>query len=155
MRFIRHTNGRIRALEDFELYDGRIIEKGTLGGTIASVRNLAQSGMCWVFPGACLLDDAYVSGNAVIQSGSVAQNARVYGNAVVDGGIIMGNACVAASKCESLRILYCRFLSLWLFFLTSSPQWIILQKSSGKRVHFVRSCSCNQPAIYLNTQWTL
>jgi len=84
----RHSNGLIRAQEDFELYDGRVITKGTLGGYISSVRNLAQSGTCWVFPGASIEDNAYVSGNAIIKSGSVAKNARVYGNAVIDGGIV-------------------------------------------------------------------
>ena len=51
MRFIRHTNGQIRALETFTLYDGRVITAGTLGGTIDSIRNLSQAGTSWVFPG--------------------------------------------------------------------------------------------------------
>jgi len=67
MRFIRLSNGRIKALEDFELYDGHTITAGTLGGHIASARSLAQTGNSWVFPGAVIADNAYVSGNAVIE----------------------------------------------------------------------------------------
>ena len=94
MRFIRHTNGQIRALETFTLYDGRVITAGTLGGTIDSIRNLSQAGTSWVFPGGSIEGNAHVSGNAVIQSGSVAENAKVYGNAVINGAIIRGNARV-------------------------------------------------------------
>ena len=50
MRFIRQSNGQIKALTTFTLYDGRTITAGTLGGFIASSRNLSQSGTAWVFP---------------------------------------------------------------------------------------------------------
>ena len=66
MKYVRQVNGLIRAAKDFTLHDGRAIAQGTLGGRIASSRNLAQSGNCWVFPGAEVQDDAYVSGNAVV-----------------------------------------------------------------------------------------
>jgi len=70
MRYVRQTDGRIRALETFTLHDGRTITAGTLGGEIDSPRNLAQNGTCWVFPGASI-DRAYVSGDAIIASGGV------------------------------------------------------------------------------------
>ena len=60
MKYIRQLNGQIRAAEDFHLFDGRVIEKGTLGGKIASPRNLAQSGNSWGFPGAEIKGGAYV-----------------------------------------------------------------------------------------------
>ena len=66
MKYVRQLNGQIRATEDFTLHDGRVIERGTLGGWVESSRNLAQSGKCWVFPGAKIKDDAYVSGNALV-----------------------------------------------------------------------------------------
>ena len=84
MRYVRQTDGKIRALETFTLHDGRTITAGTLGGEIDSPRNLAQNGTCWVFPGASVEDKAYVSGDANIASGGVGGNARVYGNAVID-----------------------------------------------------------------------
>jgi len=49
MHFIRQANGQIKALTTFTLNDGRTITAGTLGGIIASSRNLSQSGTAWVF----------------------------------------------------------------------------------------------------------
>jgi len=87
-------------METFELADGRTIAANTLGGTIASVRNLAQAGTCWVFPGSSVEGNAYVSGNAIVQSsplgraGRVRENAQVYGNALIRGGTVSGHARV-------------------------------------------------------------
>lgn len=67
---------------DFTLYDGRKIKMGDYGGTIASPRNLAQSGACWVFPGCSISGDAYVSGNA---------NAALTNTTVVDDAVVMGD----------------------------------------------------------------
>jgi hypothetical protein len=64
MRYLRLANGRIRALETFVLSDGRTITAGTLGGTIDSLRNLAQAGTCWVLPNAQIRNNAYASGDA-------------------------------------------------------------------------------------------
>jgi 8-oxo-dGTP pyrophosphatase MutT (NUDIX family) len=60
MRFIRQSNGQIRARTTFILYDGRTITAGTLGGTIASSRNLAQSGTSWVFPNGKIEGNSFV-----------------------------------------------------------------------------------------------
>ena len=68
---------RIKALISF-----RGIEKGEIGGYVASENNLSQSGDAWVY------GDARVSGNA-----EVSGNARVYGNAEVYGNAkVSGNA---------------------------------------------------------------
>lgn len=113
MRYLRLTNGQIKALEEFTLYDGRVIAAGTLGGTVASPKNLAQSGTCWVFPGVAVTGDAYISGNAVVENKKyieslepdsednpeayeelISGNAKIYGNAYIDGGQVSGNARV-------------------------------------------------------------
>jgi len=95
MKYVRQIDGQIRASEDLILHDDRIITKGTLGGKIDSSRNLAQSGKCWVFPGAEIKDGAYVSGNAIIESDSViSDSAKVYGNAIIRGGKVSGETRV-------------------------------------------------------------
>ena len=84
MKYVRQDNGQIRAMVNFALHNGTVIVRGTLGGIVASHRNLAQAGKCWVFPGGSIDDDAYVSGNAVVlPGGEVLENAKVYGNAVI------------------------------------------------------------------------
>ena len=62
---------RIKALISFSG-----IEKGEVGGYIASEKNLSQSGNAWVSGDAEVYGNARVSGNA-----EVSGNARVYGNA--------------------------------------------------------------------------
>ena len=47
---------RIKALRKF----GNI-KKGELGGYIEKESNLSQSGVCWVYPGGAVLDNANVS----------------------------------------------------------------------------------------------
>jgi hypothetical protein len=96
MRFTRQSNGQIRALKTFTLYDGRTIAAGTLGGVIASRRSLSQSGTAWVFQGGKIEGNGYVSGNALVASGGeVLGNAKVYGNATVgNNGTITGEARV-------------------------------------------------------------
>ena len=62
---------RIKALISFSG-----IEKGEVGGYIASEKNLSQSGNAWVYGNARVYGDARVYGNA-----EVSGNAWVYGNA--------------------------------------------------------------------------
>ena len=62
---------RIKALISFSG-----IEKGEVGGYIASEKNLSQSGDAWVYGDARVYGDAWVYGDA-----EVSGNARVYGNA--------------------------------------------------------------------------
>ena len=84
MKYVRQDSGQIRAMANFALHDGTMIVRGTLGGTVANYRNLAQGGKCWVFPGGSIDDDAFVSGNAVVlPGGEVLENANVYGNTVI------------------------------------------------------------------------
>lgn len=76
---------RIRALKDFAH-----VKAGTLGGYIASERNLRQNGDCWV------ADDARVYYEAVISDGAQVRGlACVYGRAkVFDQGHVLGCAHV-------------------------------------------------------------
>lgn len=79
---------RIRALRSF--YD---VKEGDLGGFVQSESNLSHDGSCWVYDGAIVFDDAYVSENARVKDDAVVcGNARVLGRAVVGG-----NACVCNS----------------------------------------------------------
>ena len=78
---------RIKALISFSG-----IEKGEVGGYIASEKNLSQSGDAWVYGNAEVYGDAEVSGNArvygdaeVYGNAEVSGNARVYGDAEVSG----------------------------------------------------------------------
>jgi carbonic anhydrase/acetyltransferase-like protein (isoleucine patch superfamily) len=125
MKYLRLDDGTIQALID--IYDpddignggvpkpGRIplVRKDTLGGKIASYKNLSQSGSCWVEDGMydtggnCLSDpaevigDAQVSGDAVIKSGStISGSARIYGQAVIENAIVTDSARV----CDNARV---------------------------------------------------
>lgn len=76
---------RIRALKDF----GNL-KAGTLGGFIASERNLSHHGDCWVGDDARVYDEAVVSDDA-----QVFARAQVYGQARIgDRGQVLGNARV-------------------------------------------------------------
>lgn len=72
-----HWVHRIVALKDFEC-NGHKVSKGSYGGWIEKMENLAQEGTCWVFDDAVVMDNARVVGNARICNASV----------------ICGNACV-------------------------------------------------------------
>jgi len=99
MKYVRQDNGQIRAMANFALHDGTMIVRGTLGGTVANYRNLAQGGKCWVLPGGSIDDDAFVSGNAVVlPGGEVLESAKVYGNAVIDASRVSGNARVLGNS---------------------------------------------------------
>jgi len=94
-KYIWTSSGQIKALKTFTLYDGRVITSGTLGGTIDSPRNLSQTGACWIFPGSSVTDNAYISGNAIVQGSSeISEDARVYGNSVITDGIVKGQSRV-------------------------------------------------------------
>ncbi len=83
---IKTNNGKGRINEERVLYRVRAlidipelcVRAGHLGGYIESENNLSQEGNCWVYMGAMVFGDGYVSGNA-----TVASHARVYGNAQV------------------------------------------------------------------------
>lgn len=76
---------RIKALKDFSY-----IKKGTLGGYIASEKNLSQEGNAWVEDRAIVCGKAVVGGNAVVSDSAV-----IGGNAVIsDYGKIYGSAVV-------------------------------------------------------------
>ena len=76
---------RIRALKDFGP-----VKAGTLGGFVASTRNLSQDGDCWVADDACVYDEAFISCDAQIRG-----LACVYGRArIFDKGQVLGCAHV-------------------------------------------------------------
>ena len=78
-QYAGRTLHRIRRLSD-----------GELGGWVESEANLSQEGSCWVandsmvYDGACVSDEAMVSGEAQVYGGArVSDRARVYGKAHV------------------------------------------------------------------------
>ena len=80
---------RIKALISFSG-----IEKGEIGGYIASEKNLSQSGNAWVYGDAEVYGNAWVYDNAEVSGNArVYGDARVYGNARVSGDAeVYGNA---------------------------------------------------------------
>lgn len=81
---------RIRSLKEFTV-QGYTVKCGDLGGYIESTNNLSQLDNCWVlnsttdsdnnftnYGNTCVYDDAYVSDDALVHSGS-----RVYGYAKI------------------------------------------------------------------------
>jgi hypothetical protein len=85
---------RIKALISFSG-----IEKGEVGGYIASEKNLSQSGNAWVYGDALVYGDAKVYGNAKVSGNAwVSDDAKVYGNAWVYGNaLVYGDAKVYGS----------------------------------------------------------
>ena len=72
---------RIKALISFSG-----IEKGELGGYVASEKNLSQSGNAWVYGDARVYGNAWVYGDARVSGNAwVYGDAEVYGNAWVSG----------------------------------------------------------------------
>ncbi len=94
---------RIRALKDF----GNV-KAGSLGGFVASERNLSQSGDCWVADDGMVYDEGVVSDDAqvfgcgrVYDHGRVSDRGQVLGNGqvfengwVFKNGVVFDNAMV-------------------------------------------------------------
>ena len=109
---------RIKALISFSG-----IEKGEVGGYIASEKNLSQSGDAWVSDNARVYGDARVSGDAW-----VSDNARVYGDArVSDNARVYGDARVSGDAWVSDNADYIVFKNTW-----SSGRYFTYTKSNKK-----------------------
>lgn len=71
---------RIRAL----VHVNEQVERGDLGGFVASDQNLSQEGTCWIYDQAIACEDAVVD-----------QDARLYDGAVArDSALVSGDACM-------------------------------------------------------------
>lgn len=81
---------RIIALKDF-----KGVNKGDLGGWIEKEENLSHEGNCWATTDSKIMDDARVTGNAFIRTGSM-----VCGNASIDGDADI----IHSSVCENAKI---------------------------------------------------
>ena len=109
---------RIKALISFSG-----IEKGEIGGYIASEKNLSQSGNAWVSGNARVYGDARVSGDAWVSG-----NAWVYGDAEVYGDAwVSGNAEVYGDARVSGNADYIVFKNTW-----SSGRYFTYTKSNRK-----------------------
>ena len=86
IQFDGHKLYRIRATAAFKAANGRVVNKGDVGGFVSKPENLADD--AWVF------DDAKVYGNARVRDNAcIAGNARVYDNADVwEKAKVSGNA---------------------------------------------------------------
>ena len=91
---------RIKALKDFQLITGEMVQKGDLGGRVDGEHNLSQEGTCWIDYYARAYGDSKVIDNAVLKDCSCAyNNSTISGNAVMkgdswakDNSIVSGNA---------------------------------------------------------------
>ncbi|MDO4244793.1 MAG: hypothetical protein Q4C89_02075 [Deinococcus sp.] len=75
------TLRQIRALRSLELSD---VAAGEVGGWIEKEANLSHAGECWVYPDACIFEDAVVEGDC-----RIADRAVVRGRARLSGFILM------------------------------------------------------------------
>lgn len=84
---------QIRALKDIPVIN---VEKGDLGGCVASHISLSHSGNSWVFEGGYIGGNAIVEGNAIVGDGAVVTGtAHVKDDAAICRGVVIdGNAIV-------------------------------------------------------------
>ena len=113
---------RIKALISFSG-----IEKGEVGGYIASEKNLSQSGDAWVYGDARVYGDAWVYGDARVYGDAwVYGDAEVSGNARVSGNAeVSGNARVSGDAEVSGNADYIVFKNTW-----SSGRYFTYTKSN-------------------------
>lgn len=82
---------RIRALKDVR--DG--VPAGSMGGYIFSDFNLSQDGSCWVYPGAKIIGDAQIRGDATVREHSV-----VIGDAIIRDNTVVRSNCQVFGQVE-------------------------------------------------------
>jgi carbonic anhydrase/acetyltransferase-like protein (isoleucine patch superfamily) len=96
--YLDKTLYRIRAVENFGL-----VSKGDLGGFIEKEENLSQSGDCWVYHEAIVMDNALVSGNARVENNAVVKDNAILKNEarVEDWATVGGKTiCLDDAKIE-------------------------------------------------------
>ncbi len=88
-----HRLFRIKALIDIARHD---IKAGDYGGFVESEANLSQEGDAWVDERACVFENAWVGGNALLYGDVIARgNSRIFEDAEVGGRTdIYGNAAI-------------------------------------------------------------
>lgn len=78
---------QIRALKDIPVIN---VEKGDLGGCVASHISLSHSGNSWVFEGGFVTGSAIIESDAIVGDGAiVADTARVSGTATICKGVVI------------------------------------------------------------------
>ena len=82
---------RIRALKDVR--DG--VPAGSMGGYIYSDFNLSQEGSCWVYPGAKVIGDAQVRGDAAVR-----EHSTVIGDAIIRDNAVIRSHCQVFGQVE-------------------------------------------------------
>lgn len=80
-----YTISRIKALRDFA-----DVTAGDFGGYVQFEENLSQTGDCWVYPGAIVIDEAKVLGDAKVKGASI-----IMGNATICGRAVVKNVVVS------------------------------------------------------------
>lgn len=88
----KHTLYQIKAVRDVGMF-----KSGTLGGYIASEKNLSHEGDCWIANTACVYEEAVVSGEAFVSG-----NARIYGRASISGDAIISDK---VTVCDDAAVL--------------------------------------------------
>lgn len=94
---------KIRALRSFMAYPDICVKKGDIGGFVENEKNLSQEGICWIFEGSAVIENAGIYDMASINGNSlIAGDAKIKGHAIVKGAaIITGSSLVE----DSARIL--------------------------------------------------
>ena len=82
---MRYGYYKLKALKDFS-----DVSKGKIEGFVMSYHNLSQTGDCWIYCRATVIDDAKVSENAKIKEFAyVSGKAEIFGNAIVSGNVVI------------------------------------------------------------------
>lgn len=130
---------RIRALKDVR--DGVIV--GSLGGYIYSDFNLSQEGSCWVYPGAKVIGDAQIRGDAVIREHSVVlgdaiirDNAVVRSHSQVYGQVELSGEAVLPENTTLVNIDVIRAASM---VIRQSTHFVFMYRIEGQMLHMTLS----------------
>ena len=82
---MRYGYYKLKAIKDFS-----DVPKGKVEGFVMSYHNLSQTGDCWIYCRATVIDDAKVSENAKIKEFAyVSGKAKIFGNAIVSGNAVI------------------------------------------------------------------
>lgn len=109
---------QIEALRNF-VCQGRLVQKGDLGGYVQKYENLSQEGDCWVFDNAtatenakvlgsaCLSGECVVACNATISEyANIKDNAMIVGHSDIRGFVwIGGSAFVSYAKIDDSAVI--------------------------------------------------
>lgn len=90
---------------EVRLFRIRNAETGEKGGRIESLRNLSQSGKCWIHPDAIVCGDATVCGDAQVKGGEIGGKVFVGGSAEISGDSVIKGQSQIFGKVKDSQVL--------------------------------------------------